>query len=57
MPGLPRQSDVELTAVHPDFTPRVFPQHSSLDWYAWFKVAVSPFVLETHASRVVFDLP
>jgi len=56
MPGLPRNSDVTLTAVHTDFTPTVFPQHSSMDWYAWFKVAVPPFVLETHANRLAVDL-
>jgi len=56
MPGLPRDTDIALTAVHPDFTSTLFPQSSALDWYAWFKVAVPPFVLQTHADRLNVDL-
>ena len=50
--GLPLEADVALRAEHPDFTPTVFPQTTSMEWYAWFKVAVPPFVLNTHASRL-----
>lgn len=56
MPGLPVDSNVALSAVHPDFTPTVFPQDTRLDWYAWFKVAVPPFVLDTHAGRLDLEL-
>lgn len=56
MPGLPLSTNVALSAVHPDFTPTVFPQNTSLDWYAWFKVAVPPFVLDTHAGRLGLEL-
>lgn len=56
IPGLPRDGDLALFAEHPDFTPTLFPQASSMDWYAWFKVAVPPFVLNTHASRLDVEL-
>ncbi len=56
IPGLPRDSDLALRAEHPDYTPTIFPQNSSMDWYAWFKVAVPPFVLETHAERLELEL-
>lgn len=56
IPGLPRTGDLALLAEHADFTPTLFPQTSSMDWYAWFKVAVPPFVLNTHASRLDVEL-
>ncbi len=52
LPGLPKDSDVFLTAEHPDYVATLFPQNTSMDWYAWHKVAVPPFVLETHAERM-----
>lgn len=54
--GLPLDADVALRAEHPDFTPTLFPQATSMEWYAWFKVAVPPFVLNTHASRLDTEL-
>ncbi len=52
MPGLPLDSNVFLTVEHADFVATLFPQHTSMDWYAWHKVAVPPFVLDTHADRL-----
>jgi hypothetical protein len=56
MPGLPLDQNVFLTAEHADYVATLFPQHTSMDWYAWHKVAVPPFVLETHASRLGAEL-
>ena len=46
----------EITAEHADFVPTLFPQNTALDWYAWNKVAVPPFVVETHADRLDSEL-
>lgn len=56
LPGLPLDADVFLTAEHADFVATLFPQHTSMDWYAWHKVAVPPFVLNSHADRLGEDL-
>ena len=56
MPGLPRGTNLAIEATHPDYVPTLFPQHSDMDWYGWVKVAVPPFVVETHASRLSAEL-
>ena len=56
IPGLPRDSNLAVFAEHPEYTPTLFPQASAMDWYAWFKVAVPPFVLNTHANRLDVEL-
>ncbi|MCP4871931.1 MAG: hypothetical protein GY898_24765 [Proteobacteria bacterium] len=56
LPGLPLETDVAITAEHADFVPTLFPQNTALDWYAWNKVAVPPFVVETHADRLDSEL-
>ena len=52
LPGLPRDSDIYLTAVHNDYASSLFPQHTSMAWYDWYKVAIPKSVMETNASQL-----
>ena len=56
LPGLPRDADVVVTAEHPDYVPTVFGQNTSMDWYDWHKVAVSPWVMNQNADRLDVEL-
>jgi len=52
LPGLPLDTDVAVTATYEDAIPTLFPQHTSMDGYAWYKVMVPESIVDTHASRL-----
>ena len=52
LPGLPLDSDVLITATWQDAVPTVFPQHTSMDWYDWYKVMVPRSIMNQHANRL-----
>jgi len=52
MPGLPLESDVLITAEHPDYVPVVYPQSTDMAWYDWYKTAVPPWVMQSNADRL-----
>ena len=52
LPGLPVDTDVIVTAKHPDMVPTLFPQHTSMSWYEWYKVAVPPDLADNNADRM-----
>ena len=56
MPGLPKDKNMFLTAEHPDFVSTIFPQHTSMSWYDWYKVAIPTAVMNSNASRLNVDL-
>lgn len=56
MAGLPLDSDVLITASYEDAVPTVFAQHTSMDWYDWYKVMVPQSVMSLHASRMDTEL-
>ena len=56
IPGLPRDTDVLVTATYADTIPTVFPQNSGMDWYAWYKVMVPQAIINTHANRLDVEL-
>lgn len=56
LPGLPAETDVILTATHEDAVPVVYPQHTSMDWYDWYKTAVPEWVMESNAERLGVSL-
>ena len=56
LPGLPVDTNVYLTANHPDYVPSVFPQHTSMSWYDWYKVGIPPNIMETNANQLDVSL-
>lgn len=56
IPGLPQDTDILVTATYEDTIPTVFPQNSSRDWYAWYKVMVPQAIINTHANRLDVEL-
>lgn len=56
LPGLPRDADVTVTTRFGDAVDTVFPQNTSMDWYAWFKVMVPRSIMNTNASNLGVDL-
>ena len=56
LPGLPQDKNVFLTAEHPDFIPTIFPQHTSMSWYDWYKVAIPLAVMNSNANRLDIEL-
>ncbi|MCO4747662.1 MAG: hypothetical protein KC912_22895 [Proteobacteria bacterium] len=56
MPGLPLDIDVLITATYEDAVPTVFPQHTSMDWYDWYKVMVPRSIMNQHANRLDVEL-
>ena len=56
LPGLPKNSNVFLTATHPDYIASLFPQHTSMDWYDWYKVVVPTSIMSSNANRLDIEL-
>ena len=56
IPGLPKDTDVYITAEHPDFVSTVFPQNTSFDWYEWYKVAMPAWVMEQNAGNLDLEI-
>lgn len=56
MPGLPLDTDVSITASNDGAVNTVFPQNTSMDWYAWFKVMVPNTIMNTNASNLNVEL-
>ena len=56
MSGLPKNTNVFLTAEHPDFVSTIFPQHTSMSWYDWYKVAIPIAVMNSNANRLDVEL-
>ena len=56
MPGLPKNTNVFLTAEHPDFVSTIFPQNTSMSWYDWYKVAIPTAVMNSNANRLDVEL-
>ncbi len=56
IPGLPNDTDVYLTSTHPDYVDSLFPQHTSMDWYVWYKVAIPKSVMESNGNRLDVSL-
>ena len=56
LPGLPSDENVFLTAEHPDFIPTIFPQHTSMSWYDWYKVAIPTAIMNSNANRLDVEL-
>ena len=52
LPGLPVDTNVYLTATHPDYVPSLFPQHTSMSWYDWYKVGIPPNIMETNGNQL-----
>ncbi|HCH61677.1 MAG: hypothetical protein CL927_08115 [Deltaproteobacteria bacterium] len=52
IPGLPVDTDVVITATHPDMVPTLFAQNTSMSWYEWYKVAVPPDLADKNAERL-----
>ena len=56
MKGLPLETDVLVSAVFEDTVPTLFPQHSSMDWYAWYKTMVPQSIMNTNANRLDVEM-
>lgn len=52
LPGLPRDTNVLITAEHPDFVPTAFPQNTRMSWYDWYKVGVPKGIADSNADRL-----
>ena len=52
IPGLPTDTDVFLTSTHEDYVPALFPQHTSMDWYDWYKTPIPNWIMDNHATRL-----
>jgi len=52
LPRLPPDTNVIVTATHPDMVPSLFAQNTSRSWYEWYKVAVPPDLAEKNAERM-----
>ena len=56
LPGLPQQSNIAITAEHPDYVASLFSQNTAMDWYDWYKVAIPKSIMSTNASRLDLEL-
>ena len=56
IPGLPLNSNIILTAEHPEYVSSLFGQHTSMDWYDWYKVAIPKTIMTTNANRLDLEL-
>ena len=56
IPGLPFDEDIAVTAEHEDYVSSLFGQHTSLEWYDWYKVAIPKTIMNTNANRLDIDL-
>jgi hypothetical protein len=56
IPGFPLDTNVFITAEHPDYVSVLFPQHTSMSWYDWYKVSFPPTVMETNANQLDLTL-
>ena len=56
IPGLPTDTDVFLTSTHEDYVPALFPQHTSMDWYDWYKTPIPNWIMDNHATRLGVEL-
>ncbi|MCB9682150.1 MAG: hypothetical protein H6733_11855 [Alphaproteobacteria bacterium] len=56
LPGLPLDTDVLVTATYGDAVDTVFPQSTSMAWYAWYKVMVPRSIMNTNASNLGVEL-
>jgi hypothetical protein len=56
IPGLPLDTNVALTAEHPDFVPSLFGQFTGMAWYDWYKVAIPKSIMSTNANRLDLEL-
>lgn len=54
--GLPLDADVAVVAEHADYVPTLFPQHTSMAWYDWYKVAIPQSVMDQNASTLDVEL-
>jgi len=52
LPGLPPDTNVVLTARHPDYARTAFPQRTDMSWYAWYKVGVPTDIADSNATRL-----
>lgn len=52
IPGLPQETNILLTSTHETYLPVLYPQHSSMSWYDWYKTAVPQWVMESNAERL-----
>ena len=56
MSGLPLEANVFITATHPDYVSSLFPQHTSMSWYEWYKVAIPKSIMDSNANRLDIEL-
>ena len=56
IPGLPMDEDIAITAEHEEYVSSLFGQHTSMDWYDWYKVAIPKSIMNTNANRLDVDL-
>lgn len=56
IPGLPIDEDIAITAEHEDYVSSMFGQHTSMDWYDWYKVAIPKTIMNTNANRLDIEL-
>lgn len=56
LPGFPMETNVYLTSTHPDYVSSIFPQHTSMSWYDWYKVGIPPNIMETNANQLDMNL-
>jgi hypothetical protein len=52
LPGLPRDTDVIITAAHPDYVPSLFAQNTGMSWYEWYKVGIPTNIADSNAGRL-----
>jgi hypothetical protein len=56
MKGLPLDSDVLVTATYEETVPTILPQHSTMDWYDWYKTMVPQSIMNTNANRLDVEM-
>jgi len=56
IPGLPKDTDVIITAKHPEYVSSLFPQNTAWDWYDWYKVAMPLWAMDENAERLKVSL-
>ena len=56
IPGLPLDTNIVITAEHPDYVSSLFGQHTSMAWYDWYKVAIPKSIMSTNANRLDIEL-
>lgn len=52
LPGLPPDTDVVITAAHPDYAPSLFAQNTGMSWYEWYKVGIPTSIAASNAGRL-----